>query len=214
MDLINALLAAGVDLNAQLNMHRPSRGGNSGRFVEEFLNTGCTPLMRATIANDEEVVRILLDKGASPNIIDMGLTPFLIAAGVGTGGLGTGLAASTSAGGTPNPAIMDLLLQHGADINARVTGMLTYSLRISRAPSGTEGMTALHVAAQTGRTELVEYLLEKGADPRILDAGGHKPIDLITSAGTREGAAGSVERKGADPASAARIRTLLQTRNP
>ena len=99
MEIINALLAAGVDLNPQLNMHRPSRGGNSGRFVEEFSNTGCTPLLRATIAGDVEVVRVLLDKGADPNINAMGLTPFLIAAGVGTGGRAElGLASATSAG--------------------------------------------------------------------------------------------------------------------
>ena len=201
MEIINALLAAGVDLNPQLNMHRPSRGGNSGRFVEEFLNTGCTPLMRAVIAKDEEVVRTLLDKGADPNIVGMGLTPFLIAAGVGFGGLGTGLAASTSAGGPANPALMDLLLQHGADINARVTGTLIYSLRISRAPSGTEGMTALHVAAQREKADVVEYLLKKGANPGLLDAGGHKPIDLVPAVG-----APAAEIRG----SAAEVRTLLE----
>ncbi len=205
MDIINALLAAGVDLNPQLNMHRPSRGGNSGRFVEEFLNTGCTPLMRAVIAKDEEVVRTLLDKGADPNIVGMGLTPFLIAAGVGFGGLGTGLAASTSAGGTANVPIMDLLLQHGANINAKVTGTMTYSLRISRAPSGTEGMTALHVAAQRGNAEVVKYLLEKGANSGLPDAGGHKPIDLVPAAG----APASEIR-----APAAEARALLQNAAP
>ena len=116
-------------------MHRPSRGGNSGRFVEEFYNTGCTPLLRAAIAGDVEVARALLEKGASPSISGMGLTPFLIAAGVGTGGRGTGLASSTSSGGAANIALMDLLLEHGADVNAQVTGTKTYSLRISRAPS-------------------------------------------------------------------------------
>jgi ankyrin repeat protein len=201
MDVIDALLAAGVDLNPQLNMHRPSRGGNSGRFVEEFLNTGCTPLMRAVIANDIEVAQVLLEKGASPNIVGMGLTPFLIAAGVGFGGLGTGLAASTSAGGPPNPALMDLLLQHGANINAQVTGTLTYSMRISRAPSGTEGMTALHVAAQKDNKDVVRYLLEKGATPGVLDAGGHKPIDLVPVAG-----APAAEIRGP----AAEIRALLE----
>jgi ankyrin repeat protein len=205
MDIINALLAAGVDLNPQLNMHRPSRGGNSGRFVEEFLNTGCTPLMRAAIAGDEEVVRTLLDKGAAPNIVGMGLTPFLIAAGVGFGGLGTGLAASTSAGGPANPAIMDLLLEHGADINAKVTGTMTYSLHISRAPSGTEGMTALHVAAQKGNADVVQYLLKKGANPGLLDAGGHKPIELVPVAG-----APAAEIRGP----AADVRTLLQNAAP
>jgi uncharacterized protein len=200
MDIIHALLAAGVDLNPQLNMHRPSRGGNSGRFIEEFLNTGCTPLMRATIANDVEVVRVLLDKGASPNIVGMGLTPFLIAAGVGTGGRGTGLAASTSAGGAANRAIMDLLLQHGADINAEVTGTKTYSMRISRAPSSTEGMSALHVAAQTGKTDVVRYLLEKGANPELLDSNGRKPIDLVSSIGVRGGGATAPAARQGSPA--------------
>lgn len=189
MEMINTLLAAGVDLNVPLNMHRPSRGGNSGRFVEEFLNTGCTPLMRAAIAGDVEVARALLDNGASPNVIAMGLTPFLVAAGVGTGGRGTGLAASTSAGGAVNPLLMDLLLQHGANINAQVTGTKTYSLRIARAPSSTEGMTALHVAAQGGKADLVRSLLEKGANPELVDANGHKPIDLVASGGARTGGA-------------------------
>jgi hypothetical protein len=55
---------------------------------------------------------------------------------------------------------MDTLLQHGADINARVTGTKTYSLRIARAPSATGGIAALHVAAQAGRMETVLYLIE------------------------------------------------------
>jgi uncharacterized protein len=200
LEMINILLAAGVDLNPQLNMHRPSRGGNSGRFVEEFYNTGCTPLLRATIAGDVEVVRTLLDKGASPNIEGMGLTPFLVAAGVGTGGRGTGLAASTSAGGPANIALMDLLVSHGADVNAQVTGTKTYSMRISRAPSSTEGMTALHVAAQKGNADVVRYLLDQGAKTDLVDGNGRKPLDLVGAAGTQPAAAPSAEQ----------IRALLQ----
>src|SRR5262249_60639546 len=45
MDIVKALLAADVDVNPQLNFHRPSRGGNSGRFIDPLLNTGCTPLL-------------------------------------------------------------------------------------------------------------------------------------------------------------------------
>src|SRR5262249_50391132 len=85
MDIIKALLAADIDPSPQLNFHRPSREGNSGRFIDPLLNTGCTPLLRATMAGDSEVVRTLLAKGANPNINDMGLTPFLVAAGVGAG---------------------------------------------------------------------------------------------------------------------------------
>jgi hypothetical protein len=78
---------------------------------------------------------------------------------------------------------MDLLVQHGADVNAQVTGTKTYSMRISRAPSSNEGFTALHAAAQSGRTDLVHYLIDKGANTQILDSNGHKPIDLV-GAGT------------------------------
>ena len=116
MDIINALLAADIDPSPQLNFHRPSRGGNSGRFIDPLLNTGCTPLLRATMARDPEVVRALLNKGADPNINAMGLTPFLVAAGVGAGNRGgTGLAAQTSAGGPVNMELMELLL-HTAPI--------------------------------------------------------------------------------------------------
>ena len=50
---------------------------------------------------------------------------------------------------------------------------------IARSPSTNEGMTALHVAAQAGRTDLVRYLLEKGANPEIADSNGRKAIDLV-----------------------------------
>jgi uncharacterized protein len=217
IEIINTLLAAGVEVDPQLNMHRPSRGGNSGRFVEEFLNTGCTPLLRATIANDVQVVQALLEKGASPNVVAMGLTPFLVAAGVGMGGGGTGFAASTSAGGPANLALMNLLVEHGADVNAQVTGTKTYSLRISRAPSSTEGMTALHVATQRGKADVVRYLLEKGAKIDLVDSNGRKPIDLVGTGGTQAGAAPAPPAATAasgNPASgatsAAEIRVLLQ----
>ena len=46
-------------------------------------------------SGDVEVVRALLAKGANPNINAMGVTPFLVAAGVNAGHIGgTGLAAS------------------------------------------------------------------------------------------------------------------------
>ena len=75
-------------------------------------------------------------------------------------------------------------------MNAQVTGTKTYSMRVSRAPSANEGMTALHVAAQAGRTDLVRYLLEKGANTEIADANGRKAIDLVGGGGRGSGAQG------------------------
>jgi ankyrin repeat protein len=175
MDVIKALLAANVDPSPELRMHRPTRGGYTGRFSEPLLDTGATPLLRATIANDMEVIQALLAKGASPNINAMGVTPLLVAAGVGAGQRG---GPAARGGGEPF-ALMDVLLQHGADVNAQVTGTKTYSMRIARTPSTNEGMTALHVAAQTGRADLVRYLLAKGANTEIADSNGRKAIDLV-----------------------------------
>ena len=117
---------------------------------------------------------------------------------------------------------MDVLLQHGADVNAQVTGTKTYSMRNARSPSTNEGMTALHVAAQAGRTDLVRYLLEKGANAEIVDSNGRKAIDLVAapanpaaagpagtpSAGPGGGRGGPQGRAAA--ASAAEIRALLE----
>ena len=37
LELARMFLDAGVDPNTQLNMHRPGRGGNSGRFADEII---------------------------------------------------------------------------------------------------------------------------------------------------------------------------------
>ena len=114
---------------------------------------------------------------------------------------------------------MDLLLAHGADVNAQVTGTQTYSLRISRAPSSTEGMTALHVAAQKGRADEVRYLLAKGAKTDLLDSSGPQAdrFGRRRRSATRRGGhqqqcrlGCTVPAAGGGAASAAEIRALLQ----
>jgi ankyrin repeat protein len=174
------------------------------------MDTGCTPLLRAVLANDMEVVQALLAKGASPNINAMGLTSFLVVAGAGNGG-GRGGPAAPSAAAI---ALMDQLLQHGADVNAQVSGTKTYSMRIARSPSTNEGMTALHAAALAGKADLVRYLLANGAKTDIADASGRKAIDLVVAPGAGRPSAAPAGRgspqSGTTAASAAEVRALLE----
>ena len=169
MEIINAQLNAGVNPNPEMNFHRPNAPGR-GRFQDNQISTGTTPLFRAVQNDDLDVIQALLAKGANPNINTMGYTAFLLAAGAGPAGRG--------GGGQANMQILDLMMQHSADVNAKVTGTKTYSFNISRAPSNNEGTSALHEAARAGRTDLVKYLLEHGANPDLLDADGKKPIDV------------------------------------
>jgi hypothetical protein len=120
----------------------------------------------------------------------MGLSPWLYAAGItsgtynamrggGSGGVGTGSA-------TVDTTLLDLMLAHGADVDAQVTGAASYSGRIARALTGdpvnttsNEGMTALHVAVRSRNASFVRYLLDKGARPDIKDASGRTPLDVL-----------------------------------
>ena len=120
LDLAHLFLEAGVNPNPQLNFHRPSRGGNAGRFVDEIISTGATPLLRAAAGQDSEAVQLLLDYGARidvPNV--MGVTPL-----IGAAGLGMELSPRFNPDGDAEDraiATIEILLAAGADVNAKIT---------------------------------------------------------------------------------------------
>ena len=214
MEIINAQLNAGVNPNPEMNFHRPNAVGR-GRFQDNQISTGTTPLFRAVQNNDVEVIQALLAKGADPNVNTMGYTAFLLAAGAGPGGRGG------AAGAPPNTQILDLLIQHSADVNAKVAGPCCdaaklYSFDVSRENMGPSraaaskgGTTALHEAARAVRPDLVKYLLDHGANPNLLDVDGKKPIDVVNvqrplgSAVPGAAAAGQAKGAASPPAAGA-----------
>src|ERR1700676_4827076 len=134
LELARLFLGAGVNPNPQLNMHRPGRGGNSGRYADEIITTGATPMLRAAASQDSEAVRLLLDHGGRidvPNV--MGVTPLMAAAGLGM---------------KPSPrfdptakdaqdrsiATLEILLaaRAGAGVNARITDVTSRTARMGR----------------------------------------------------------------------------------
>ncbi|MEG9861626.1 MAG: ankyrin repeat domain-containing protein [Parvularculales bacterium] len=68
-----------------------------------------------------------------------------------------------AAGASKTPAVIELLLDHGADIEAR---------------DGVHGITPLHVAARFNKTPaVVEVLLNRGAEGTAQDKKGKTPFD-------------------------------------
>jgi ankyrin repeat protein len=195
LEFITALLAAGVNPNPQLAFKEPSRGGRDNRVRDDLLTTGATPLLRAAQTFDNDVVRLLLEHGA---IVDLpnasGVTPFMAAAGIGTR-LGGGVLGP----GVPDNVValsietMDILRKAGADVNARITDVTSLTARIARANTLTarQGQTTLFFVAETGRTDVVKYLLAHGAKTDLVDDMGKSPVDVVE--GARRGDARSRE---------------------
>jgi hypothetical protein len=180
-DLVRLLLEAGVNPNAQLNMHRPSRGGNNGRFADELLNTGTTPLLRAAIGADVEAARLLLEHGALVDLPSVhGITPLMAAAGHSSGrGFGDQQQSAQQAQARAIELI-DMFLAAGADIDAKITDDSSRTANVGRQPNAVterKGQTALYGAVKNGWANVVEHLLAKGANPNISDALGRTPVD-------------------------------------
>lgn len=183
---ITAVLDAGVNPNPQLAFKEPSRGGRDNRFRDDLLTTGATPLLRAAQTFDNDVVRALLAHGALVDLPNAsGVTPFMAAAGFGTrttpGVLG---------GGPPENAAalsietMEILRAAGADVNARITDITSLTARIARTNTltGRQGQTALFLAAELGRADVVRYLLAHGARTDVKDDMGRTPADVAHKA--------------------------------
>lgn len=193
IDVVRRLLAAGVEVNTQLNMHRVGRGGNSQRFTDDLLTTGATPLLRAAMTHDHESMQLLLEHGAHvdlPNV--MGVTPLMAAASVGVRDINFGSNRSPRFATDEQLedkviTSLEILLAAGADINARVTDLHSRTARIARTSQMTdrEGQTGLYAAAIQGWQRVTQFMIEHGADVDVVDALGQSPLDVALGRSTR-----------------------------
>jgi len=162
LDLIKRLLAHGADPNRVYSKKIPPRQAQGDIVV----TPGATPLYRAMKATDLATVRLLLDKGANPSsAIKDGSTPLMQACGMGARRVATDEDVIEKAGTADPLDAVKMFVEAGADIDAQ----------------NDLGNTALHYAAQTGASRLVEYLVGKGAKLDVYNYAGQTAVDMTRS---------------------------------
>jgi ankyrin repeat protein len=153
LKMINRLLDSGANVNARITEVPPIR-----RWVLPISDiswvdfTGQTPFLRAALAGDVTVMRLLLDQGADPNIPTFSNTTALMAAAGVNWSVGQTYTDSKE-------GLMDavkLCLEKGADVNA----------------VNTMGFTALTGAVNRASDDLVEFLVKHGARLDVKDKEG------------------------------------------
>jgi ankyrin len=160
LQMIELLLNAGANANAQLKLFPPYRALGPDRGADMMLTIGATPLLRAAKAGDVPAVKLLLAHGANVNLPNIyGTTPIMAAAGLSSNEIDTRGRFKTEAEAVET---INLLVQAGADINAHETR---------------SGSTALHGAALWGWNDVVKALVSKGADLTAKDKKGMTPLD-------------------------------------
>jgi len=199
LDVGRMLLEAGANPNLQLKRRPPYRDVPQDRGGDTILAQGATALLRAARAGDAPFVELLLTHKA---LVDLpskeGVTPLMAAAGVEFGTRVTRGRNRTNEGVL---ATMQLLLDAGADVNARMVSepralvpdgtsqAASYAISLRSRPSQVPSaaavphQTALHGAAERGLTPFVKFLVDHGADLQVKDAAGRTALDLAKGVG-------------------------------
>ncbi len=183
MDIARMVLEKGAMVNPQLKLAIPYRATGADRGADGMLTIGTTPLLRAAKAQDAAALELLLSHGANmelPN--NQGMVPILAAAGLGSSDRDT--RGNYRALDVQERAIasLEVLLKHGAQVNTK---------------AGRQNQVPIQGAAQWGWTQVVAYLVEKGADVNAADARGLTALDYAMGRGAANGR-GDVRQEAAD----------------
>lgn len=153
LGLIKLILARGADPNVRTKESPPQRRWITRLGSLSWVDfTGQTPFLRAALAGDVEVMRLLLEYKADPNIATFnGTTPLMAAAGVNWT-----VAQTFDEGPQALLEAVKLAQSLGNDVNA----------------ANEMGLTALHGAANRGSDDIIRFLVEKGAKTNVADKQG------------------------------------------
>ncbi|MGE0392980.1 MAG: ankyrin repeat domain-containing protein [Vicinamibacterales bacterium] len=152
--LINALLAKGAAVNAQVSKDLPRYGFSL--FKRNYLPGG-TPFYLAALVGDVEVMKLLLAKGADRSITAKdGTTPLMVAAGIAH-------------------ADNESRVSEADHLEA-----VKLTLELGDPLDGTNraGFTAMHAAAYAGFDSVVRFLAGKGAKLSEVAKNGQSPLGI------------------------------------
>lgn len=191
LEAMEKLLEAGADPNVRLTRHLWYKTYNFNLLGVD--TQGATPFWRAAYGTDVPAMRLLLEHGADPTLgtiapqprrrrsdddeeeeeeVDPSglppvapgepsLTPLHAATGAGYG-LGRAGNQHRHLPGGWMPATRFLVEEVGLDVNAR----------------DHQGYTPLHNAAARGDTEMIQYLVDQGADVTVVSRRGQTTADM------------------------------------
>jgi len=184
--MIEMLLKAGANPDAQLKLWPTYRNLKDDRGADPMLTIGSTPLLRAAKAFDIPVMKLLLAHGALPNLPNsLGITPTMAAAGLGSTTIDTRGYYVTEDVQENAIAALKVMLAAGGKVNQK----------------DQYGETAIFGPAMWGWTKVVKYLAENGAEIDIKDKQGQ---DLVAAAegkakrGFRRGGTGDAHPETVD----------------
>jgi ankyrin repeat protein len=157
----------------------------AGADVNQTSNAGWTPLLIATNNRNYQLGKFLVEKGADVNKANsIAFTPLYLATDN----------RNIEGGDYPVPkADMDhlefikVLLDHGANPNARVNGNTETRTIFTMQWFFEAGATAFVRAAQSSDTALMKLLLARGADPKAITNNGDNALTAAAGIGWVEG---------------------------
>ena len=164
-DFIKLLIAKGANVNARVcgveSTPEECKGDSTEtrtNFTMQWLfEDGATPFLRAAQSADVELMKLLLEHGANPKIFTAhNVTPLAVAAGIGW--------------------VEGVTFEWSPEQNLEAVKMCL-DLGIDPNVADDEGRTSLHGSAHKGRPEVLQLLVDHGADLNAHDGGSRDSIN-------------------------------------
>jgi ankyrin repeat protein len=195
LELMEALLKKGADVNAQVKTHIWYAAYNAGRMGVDY--SGATAFWRAAYATDVKAMRLLVAYGADPNIPTIKPAEGRFPGAANRSRDSTEPEQKDLSGLPPvpvgGPAVHPLHAASGVGYGTSRVGQqhrtvpggwlpavkyLVDELKVDVNVRDHDGFSAVHNAAARGDNDMIKYLVEQGADVTVVSRRGQTTVDM------------------------------------